>query len=350
MEHANSEEKKSEENDDQEEAEEEEEEEKSLSQLLLDQIEFSNVILVNKADLLIKEFGEEVGKVKLGQIVELLKKLNPVAKVITPPNAHFKDFPHTSIMHTKLFDMKKAQESSGWIKELAMEEKGIKHTSELKKYGIGSISFRNYEKPFHPERLATILNGFGKLDKVSTNDDNDPAIFAGVVRAKGQLWIANIHACPVDIHCAGRQLEMAPLTDSPFCGAVYDFIESVEGNNNDDNNNDFTKENIDMLREQASSRKKVCVSADKWNEKFGDRHSKLVCIGISLDKNGIRKALEDALLTDEEMKDISLWKDLPNPFFGENGYQLFELDASFFLDDEEDCDEEIEEEEEQKEE
>ena len=57
-----------------------------------------------------------------------------------------------------------------------------------------------------------------------------------------------------------------------------------------------------------------------------------------MDEERIKKALEEALLSDEEMKNVSSWREMPNPFFGgdeENGGQLFELDAGFFLDDEE---------------
>ncbi len=312
--------------------EEEEEEEKSLSQLLLDQIEFANVILVNKADLLIKEYGEKEGQENVDRVAGLLKKLNPVANVITPPNSYFDGFQSDAIINTNLFDMEKAQQSPGWLRELAMEQSGGEHVSEMKQYGIGSTVFHNYEKPFHPERLAAILSGFGRLDKLS-NKERAKNVFAGVVRSKGQLWIANINACPVDIHCAGRQMEMEPLSWMPFCGAVYDFIDGPA-----EAKGDLTGDDIDLLREQAGERKKMCEAAGKWNKKFGDRHSELVCIGISLDNDGIKKALEEALLTDEEMKNDSLWRDMPNPFFGgdeENGGHLFELDAGFFLDDDE---------------
>ena len=290
------------------------------------------MILVNKADLLIKEYGEKEGKEKADQVAGLLKKLNPVAKVITPPKAHFDEFQSDAIINTMLFDMEKAQQSPGWVRELALEESGTKHVSEMKQYGIGSLVFHNYDKPFHPERLAAILNGFGRLDKLS-NEDRAKNLFAGVVRAKGKLWIANINACTVEIHCAGRQMEMAPLSDSPFCGAVSDFIDGPT-----EAKEDLSSDDLEMLLGQVEERKKMCEAAGKWNKKFGDRHSELVCIGISLDEERIKKALEEALLSDEEMKNVSSWREMPNPFFGgdeENGGQLFELDAGFFLDDEE---------------
>jgi G3E family GTPase len=309
----------------------EEEEEKPLSQLLLDQIEFANVILVNKADLLMKDHGAKLGEEKVNQIAELLKKLNPVAKVITAPKARFEDFSCNSIIETDLFDMKKAQASPGWMKELAVEESEGKHISEMKKYGIGSIIFHNYEKPFHPERLAAILNGFGRLDELS-DEYQSKDLFAGVVRSKGQLWIANSHACPVDIHCAGRQMEMQPLAASPFCGAVHDFIETPKAKE------DLLEEDLDILRGQVEERKRACQNAGKWHDKFGDRHSELVCIGISLNKKAIKSALEEALLTDDEMKDVPSWRNFADPFFANNDEDdvtLFELDAGFFLDDEE---------------
>mmetsp|Transcript_26902 Transcript_26902/g.45840 ORF Transcript_26902/g.45840 Transcript_26902/m.45840 type:complete len:562 (+) Transcript_26902:116-1801(+) len=308
--------------------EEEAEEEKSLSQLLLDQIEFANVILVNKGDLLVKEYGDKGGKERLHQVTELVKKLNPVAKVITPSKSHFEDFPSDSIVNTMLFDMEKAKVSPGWLRELKREQQGIKHASEVQQYDIGSLAFLNYQKPFHPQRLADTLAGFGRLDKLS-DEDRAQNVFAGVIRAKGQLWIANVHACPVDIHCAGRQMELIPLNHSPYCGAVFDFLKKPETMDN------LEDEAMDMLLQQAVDRKKECMENGKWNEKFGDRHSELICIGISLDKDGIAKALEKALLTRQEMKNIASWRKMPDPFFGgdeEEGLQLFELDVGFFID------------------
>ncbi len=294
-----------------------EKQEKSLSQLVLDQIEFANVILVNKVDLLIKEYGEKEGKEKINQIVSLLMKLNPVAKVITPPKAHFEEFPSDAIINTNLFDMEKAQKSPGWLRELSMEQSGIKHVSEMEQYGISSLVFHNYNKPFHPERLYALLSGFGRLDKLS-EEDRAKNLFAGVVRSKGRLWISNISACPVDIHGSGRQLEVTPLTWMPFCGAVYDFVKQPEAAES------LQPTELSMLRTQVEVRKKMCETAGKWNDKFGDRHSELVVIGISLDEKGIRKAFADALLTDEEMKDVSSWREMPDPFFNGGG-QLFAL-------------------------
>ena len=88
------------------------EEDRSIAQLLLDQIEFANVILLNKVDLIPEtERDAIVTKVK-----GLLQKLNPVAQIIVPPKPKFQGFDVTSVLDTKLFDMEAAQTSAGWLR------------------------------------------------------------------------------------------------------------------------------------------------------------------------------------------------------------------------------------------
>lgn len=109
--------------------------------LLIDRIEFANVILLNKIDLLEKEDVRELH--------HLLKKLNPSAKII---ETSFSNVPLQEILNTNLFNYEEASQSAGWIQELNSEH----HTPETEEYGINSFVYRR-KYPFHPERLMNWL-------------------------------------------------------------------------------------------------------------------------------------------------------------------------------------------------
>mmetsp|Transcript_25693 Transcript_25693/g.46525 ORF Transcript_25693/g.46525 Transcript_25693/m.46525 type:complete len:519 (+) Transcript_25693:36-1592(+) len=160
-----------------------------ISRLWLDQIEFANVLVVSKALQFLESNGENAEK-KLEGIETLLKKLNPKAKVIIPREDRYGDLDVTkTLINTGLFDMAESQASSAWSEELLKEE----HTPETEEYGISSLAFVNSEMPFHPERLAMILNGFGDYssalkvmrpelaakeeeDKKDGDDDDDDSV------------------------------------------------------------------------------------------------------------------------------------------------------------------------------
>jgi G3E family GTPase len=115
---------------------------RTIVNLLTDQVEFSNVIILNKTDL--------VNADQLNMLKSVLHKLNPGARII---NAEFGRVASSTILNTGLFDFEEAQNSTGWQKEL---EKRV-HTPETEEYGISSFVFRN-PKPFHPERFWNYLN------------------------------------------------------------------------------------------------------------------------------------------------------------------------------------------------
>jgi len=171
--------------------------EESIVQLLIDQIEFCNVILLNKIDLL-------TDKSSIDPIKAVIQKLNPKATIIIPDKPYFNDFNvMDTIINTNLFNMEEAQEGAGWIAELEKSH----HTPETEEYGVNSFVFRNDERPFHPERLSLILKNFGtglvkKIKGESSNkndDDDDKEIFSNVIRCKGELWLSNVDACPIDV-------------------------------------------------------------------------------------------------------------------------------------------------------
>jgi G3E family GTPase len=131
---------------------------RTIVDLLVDQVEFANVIVLNKVDL--------INPAQLATVEALIMKLNPGATLI---RSQFSRVPLTTILHTKLFNYEKAAESAGWVKELRGE-----HTPETEEYGIRSFVYRR-DRPFHPERFSICLQ-------------NE---WPGVVRSKGFFWLAS---------------------------------------------------------------------------------------------------------------------------------------------------------------
>ena len=123
-----------------------EEDDRSIVNLLTDQVEFANVIILNKSDL--------VSEDQLGVLEKMLNKLNPTAKIIR--TTHSKIDPR-EILNTGLFDYEIAEQSAGWQKELELAQKGIAHSPETEEYGIGSFVYRNV-RPFHPKRFLEYVS------------------------------------------------------------------------------------------------------------------------------------------------------------------------------------------------
>ena len=190
---------------------------RSIAQLMLDQIEFANVILLSKAHLVKDESAVQ-------EIRALLQKLNPSARIIVPAQPQFADVPLNELINTHLFDMEAAESSAGWMQELAKaaEGGGPGHTPETEEYNISSMVFRSHERPFHPGRLAQVLAGVGDYASTMTASDSStaaPTVFAGVVRAKGHLWLASANARPIDLHVAGRHVQLGASV-VPFLAAM----------------------------------------------------------------------------------------------------------------------------------
>ena len=161
-----------------------EDEERTLSDLMVDQVEFADVILVNKTD---KATAEQLCAVE-----GFIKKLNPGAKVFRTCRSNV---PLKEILNTHLFDMDKAQTSAGWLAELSKPV----HTPETEEYGVGSVIFRA-SKPFHPVRLHEFFQSIGTADmdeqvklgrKLDSKADQkvDPkgTPLGPVLRSKGQV-------------------------------------------------------------------------------------------------------------------------------------------------------------------
>ncbi|PEB50796.1 cobalamin biosynthesis protein CobW [Bacillus pseudomycoides] len=220
--------------------------------LLIDQIEFANVILLNKADLLEKEDVMELHR--------LLQKLNPGAKII---ESSFSVVPLNEILNTNLFNYDEASQSAGWIQELNTEH----HTPETEEYGIGSFVYRR-KRPFHPVRLMKWLQNW-PLD---------------VVRAKGFFWLASRNHMMGLLSQAGSSITIQ--------GAGEWIAALPEG------------EQQQILTEEPEILK-------NWDKQYGDRITELVFIGIEMEQSTIEQSLDACLLTDEEME--QKWDNFVDP-------------------------------------
>jgi G3E family GTPase len=232
---------------------------RTIVNLLTDQIEFANVIILNKTDL--------VDAKTVGLLKASIQKLNPSAKILT---SDFSKVDPKEILNTKLFDFEEAQTSAGWQKEL---EGGV-HTPETEEYGISSFVFRN-QKPFHPERFWKYLN------------EEYPN---GIMRAKGLFWLASRPNDAINFSQAGgsSRLEKAGVwwISMPFSERVnyQSFVENkayIEG---------------------------------KWHKQWGDRMNEIVFIGQEIDKEKMIADLEKCLLQDIEQQQFESKKEFSDPF------------------------------------
>lgn len=223
--------------------------------LLIDQIEFANVILLNKIDLVETEDVLELKAV--------LQKLNPDAQIIETNLARV---PLDKVMNTKLFDFEKASESAGWMKELNEE-----HTPETEEYGIASFVYRR-RRPFHPERFMSWLEDW-PID---------------VVRAKGFFWLASRNDITGLLSQAGTSIMIQGAGEWV---AAYPEQEKQQ-----------------LLQEEPELVK-------KWDSVYGDRMTEIVMIGIDMNQTEIEESLDKCLLTDQEMlEDWSMFHDPLPPF------------------------------------
>ncbi|OKS87344.1 GTP-binding protein [Mucilaginibacter polytrichastri] len=217
---------------------------RAIVNLLTDQIEFANVIILNKTDLILPN--------DLGLLKEYIHKLNPEAELI---ESEFSKVPLDRILNTGKFDFDKASQAAGWIKELEGH-----HTSETEEYGIGSIVFRS-QKPFHPERLWRYLN-----EEYPNN----------IIRAKGMFWLASRRNEALNFSQAGGSLKV------DYAGvwwASMPYKERIV-------NGDFA-----FNQQQIEAR---------WSALYGDRINELVFIGQDIDKVQITSDLESCLITNVE--------------------------------------------------
>jgi G3E family GTPase len=223
---------------------------RTIVNLLVDQVEFANVIVLNKTDLATPEM--------LGTLEATLRKLNPGARVIHSEQGRIDP---AQIMGTKLFNMEEAESSAGWKKEL---EGGV-HTPETEEYGIRSFVFRD-RRPFHPERFWMWLS------------EHFPTT---IIRSKGMFWLASRPQQALNWSQAGGSLK----ADS--AGVWWSSMPFSQ-----------------RIRYAAFVEHQKPIEA-RWDPVFGDRQNELVLIGQEMDEGAIRAALEDCLCTEAE---IAAWQ------------------------------------------
>jgi G3E family GTPase len=231
-----------------------EEDERTITDLLVDQVEFADVLVLNKTDLL---DDSQVQELKL-----ILQSLNSHARIITSVKSKI---PLGEVLNTGLFSFEKAQSAPGWMAVLRGQE-----STETEEYGIHSFVFRA-RKPFHPDRLWDFIRTYGK----------------NFLRVKGLFWIAtrpdfiglwSQAGQVVTLECAGRWLAASP------------------------------KENWPTDPEELS------ILEQDWSPIYGDRGQELVFIGQKIEKEKMLKLLEKTLVTDkEDLQGVPLWKTFNDP-------------------------------------
>ncbi len=219
---------------------------RTIVNLLTDQIEFANVIVLNKTDL--------VNKDTLGVLKAMIHKLNPNAKII---ESSFSKVKPSDILHTGLFDFEEAEQSAGWQEEL---NKGT-HTPEAEEYGIGSFVYRS-TRPFDPDRF---------WDFVQYRFPNS------IIRSKGLFWLASRPAQALVWGQAGGSLR---ADSAGVWWASMPFEKRTQY--------------VAFLDNQVE------IEAG-WDNTFGDRKNKIVFIGQDMDREGITAELDRCLATDEEL-------------------------------------------------
>lgn len=232
-----------------------EEDDRTIVDLLVDQVEFSNVILLNKADL--------VSEAERSKLEGILNHLNPEAKRI---QTTFGAVPLKEILNTGLFDFEKAAQAPGWLKELRGE-----HIPESEEYGITSFVYRE-NRPFHPDRFRDFL------------DEG----WEGVMRSKGFFWLATRMDYAMIWSQAGGACRIEP---GPAWWAVVADEEWPE--------------DPEMRQEILKD----------WQPTWGDRRQEIVFIGMQMEQDWLTQRLNDCLLRDEEFDQETLsFMKLPDPF------------------------------------
>ncbi len=234
-----------------------EEDERSVADLLVDQVEFADLILISKTDLATPSEVE--------RLTAILKTLNTSAKIIPIANGNVEI---DNVLNTGLFDFERAQQAPGWLQEMRGE-----HVPETEEYGIGSFSYEA-RRPFHPEKFHDFLHSTEKYGKL--------------IRSKGYFWLATRP------QFAGQWSQSGGIARYGFAGLFWKAVPEQDW-----------PEDKDYL----ASIKRM------WVEPFGDMRQELVFIGQGLDQQAMTQALDECLLSEEEvLRGVAYWATLSDPF------------------------------------
>jgi G3E family GTPase len=228
---------------------------RKLVDLLLEQVEFADVIVVNKTDL--------VPEAERLRLVALLRMFNPTAEIVAAAHGAV---PLGAVLGTGRFDFSRAAQAAGWSQALAGH-----HLPESEEFGITSFVWRA-RRPLHPARFKRLIE----------------SALPGVVRAKGFFWLATRMAWAGSWQLAGA------VGRHEAAGFWWAAVEP------------------ERWPDDEAWRAGI---ARLWDDRFGDRRQEIVFIGIGMDEVALRRALDACLLTEAEMvggpRD---WARLPDPF------------------------------------
>lgn len=234
-----------------------EEDERNVADLLVDQIEFCDVLLISKTDLISPQ--------QLEELQAILHKLNPAADIIPMLRGQV---PLARVLNTGRFDFERAQQAPGWLQEMRGE-----HTPETEEYGIGSFIYKA-RRPFHPQKLHDFFA--------------DPSIKGKLLRSKGFFWLASRP------QWAGQWSQAGGVAQHGAAGMFWKAVPKDRWPEDE--------EHLSYIME-------------RWEEPFGDMRQELVFIGQNLDRDQVVAQLDACLLTDEELlKGQEYWTSLPDPF------------------------------------
>ena len=234
-----------------------EDDERSVADLLVDQIEFADVILISKTDLV---ESKDIDKLKA-----IIKNLNTNARILPITMGEVEI---DNVLNTGLFDFDKAKEAPGWLKEMRGD-----HIPETEEYGISSFSYVA-RRPFLPEKFFNFVHNteqFGKL-----------------IRSKGYFWLGS------RLEYAGQWSQAGGIARYGFAGLFWRSVPKKDWPTDE--------ESLKTIKEN-------------WVEPFGDMRQELVFIGQGLDQDNMIKALDDCLVSENDMlKGEEFWTSLEDPF------------------------------------
>ena len=234
-----------------------EDDERSITDLLIEQIEFADVILISKIDL--------IGRHEREELMAILERLNAQAEIIPMVMG---EVPLNKILNTGRFDFDRAAQAPGWLQELRGE-----HVPETEEYGIASTAYRA-RRPFHPQRF------FAFIDR--------PWVNGKLLRSKGFFWLASKH------QDAGSWSQAGGLMRHGFAGRWWRFVPKSQWPQDEES---------------------VAAIMGNWQPSSGDCRQELVFIGQNIDFAQMRAELDACLLTDAEMaRGVDAWRLLADPF------------------------------------
>ena len=235
--------------------------ERTVVDLLVEQVEFADVIVLNKIDLISPE--------DLQRLIAIIKMFNTRARIVI---SEFGKVPIDDVLGTGLFDFDAASQAPGWLKELRGE-----HMPETQEFGISSFVYRS-RRPFHPQRFYALIE----------------TEWPGVIRSKGIFWLAS------RFDYAGNWSQAGAICRNEMAGLWWDAVD---------------KEDWPENPEWLEGIEKNFRDANGKPSEHGDRRQEIVIIGIEMNQDKITAMLDKCLLTDAEMQaGLTEWKKFSDPF------------------------------------